>query len=141
MCCLDRRAVHHDDVARVDLRVWSFAAPNAGKVEGGGLPLPRNGAKNGHAPDVGVFPRATRGGDSLHQGHRTGDGIASRTRDRAIHAFPAVDNAPSNALCRKLGFTNLGAHEFEYPPGSGQFMRCNDWVLEALADEPRTVDE
>jgi hypothetical protein len=25
-----------------------------------------------------------------------------------VHAFPGVTNAPSNALCRKLGFENLG---------------------------------
>jgi peptidoglycan/xylan/chitin deacetylase (PgdA/CDA1 family)/GNAT superfamily N-acetyltransferase len=55
-------------------------------------------------------------------------------RDRDIHAYPAVDNGPSNAICRKLGFTNLGPQEFEYPAGSGQFLQCNDWVLEALAD-------
>jgi peptidoglycan/xylan/chitin deacetylase (PgdA/CDA1 family)/GNAT superfamily N-acetyltransferase len=52
-------------------------------------------------------------------------------RDRDIHAYPAVGNAPSNALCRKLGFTNLGPREFEYPPGTGQSMQCNDWVLNA----------
>lgn len=52
-------------------------------------------------------------------------------RDRDIHAYPAVDNAPSNALCRKLGFTNLGPQAFEYPTGTGQFMQCNDWVLSA----------
>jgi RimJ/RimL family protein N-acetyltransferase len=47
---------------------------------------------------------------------------------RFIHAFPSVDNAPSNAICRKLGFTLLGPVEFEYPPG--HFMECNDWRLE-----------
>jgi RimJ/RimL family protein N-acetyltransferase len=50
----------------------------------------------------------------------------------AIHAFPSVANAPSNAICAKLGFTLLGAQEFEYPPGHA--MRCNDWRL----DLPRT---
>jgi RimJ/RimL family protein N-acetyltransferase len=44
---------------------------------------------------------------------------------RFVHAFPSVDNLPSNAICRKLGFTLLGACQFEYPPG--QFMACNDW--------------
>jgi RimJ/RimL family protein N-acetyltransferase len=47
---------------------------------------------------------------------------------RFIHAFPSVDNAPSNAICRKLCFTLLGPVEFEYPPG--HFMKCNDWRLE-----------
>src|SRR5918999_868887 len=56
----------------------------------------------------------------------------SERRLRYLHAFPSVDNAASNAICRKLGFTLLGAHEFEYPPGNR--MRCNDWRLE-LASE------
>lgn len=47
---------------------------------------------------------------------------------RYLHAFPAVDNAPSNAICRKLGFELLGDEEFEYP--KGHFMRCNDWRLD-----------
>jgi hypothetical protein len=41
-----------------------------------------------------------------------------------------VDNAASNAICRKLGFTLVEACEFEYPPG--HFMRCNDWRLELV---------
>jgi RimJ/RimL family protein N-acetyltransferase len=45
-----------------------------------------------------------------------------------LHAFPAVDNAASNALCRSLGFTLLGAFDVEYPPGHA--LRCNDWALE-----------
>lgn len=47
---------------------------------------------------------------------------------RSIHAFPSVENAPSNAICQKLGFTLEEELEFEYPPGS--LMRCNDWRLE-----------
>ena len=45
-----------------------------------------------------------------------------------VHAFPAVDNPPSNAICRRLGFTLLEACRFEYPPGN--WMRCNDWQLD-----------
>ena len=48
-------------------------------------------------------------------------------RRREVHAFPSVDNAPSNAVCRKLGFELLGAVDFEYPPGHP--LRCNDWML------------
>jgi RimJ/RimL family protein N-acetyltransferase len=51
---------------------------------------------------------------------------------RFIHAYPSVENAPSNAICRKLGFTLLGEHEFEYPRGN--FMRCNDWRLDLFGD-------
>lgn len=52
---------------------------------------------------------------------------------RFLHAFPSVDNGPSNALCRKVGFVCAGEVSFEYPPG--RFMRCNDWRLE-LTPEP-----
>jgi RimJ/RimL family protein N-acetyltransferase len=51
---------------------------------------------------------------------------AERTR-QLMHAFPSVDNLPSNAICRKLGFTLMGESDVEYPPG--QIMRCNDWRL------------
>ena len=50
---------------------------------------------------------------------------------RFIHAFPNVDNAPSNAICRKLGFELLEARKFEYP--KGHFMTCNDWRLDLRA--------
>ena len=45
----------------------------------------------------------------------------------SVHAFPSVDNPPSNAICRKLGFTLVGECDLEYPPG--HMMRCNDWRL------------
>ena len=48
-------------------------------------------------------------------------------KHRFMHAFPSVDNAPSNAICRKLGFKLLEACQFEFP--KGHFMTCNDWRL------------
>jgi RimJ/RimL family protein N-acetyltransferase len=55
--------------------------------------------------------------------------IAKRAdRHGLMHAFPNVDNAPSNAICRKLGFELLEAREFEFP--KGHFMLCNDWRLD-----------
>jgi RimJ/RimL family protein N-acetyltransferase len=48
-----------------------------------------------------------------------------------MHAFPNVENAPSNAICRKLGFELLEACEFEFP--EGHFMTCNDWRLDLRA--------
>ena len=55
----------------------------------------------------------------------------SERRHRFLHAFPSVDNPPSNAICRKLGFTLLEELEFEYP--QGHFMQCNDWRLDLCA--------
>jgi len=58
----------------------------------------------------------------------------------ALHAYPSVENEASNAICRKLGFTLRGAHEFEYPPGN--LMRCNDWRLDLRATpEPEAGGE
>ena len=47
---------------------------------------------------------------------------------RTVHAFPNTGNAPSNAVCRRAGFTLLGATSFEYPPGN--FETVNDWRLD-----------
>jgi RimJ/RimL family protein N-acetyltransferase len=52
---------------------------------------------------------------------------------RYVHAFPAVDNPPSNAICRRLGFTLLEVCRFEYPPGN--WMLCNDWQLDLASVE------
>lgn len=52
-------------------------------------------------------------------------------KQRSMHAFPSVDNGPSNAICRKAGFTLLEEVEFEYP--RGHLMRCNDWCVDLFA--------
>lgn len=51
---------------------------------------------------------------------------------RWMHAFPAVDNVASNALCRRLGFTSLGEVDVEYPVG--HMMHSNDWCLDLLGE-------
>ena len=51
---------------------------------------------------------------------------AAGRRD-AIHAFPSIENGPSNAICRKTGFQLMGEVPFEYP--KGHWMRCNDWRI------------
>lgn len=48
--------------------------------------------------------------------------------NRYLHAFPSVSRPASNGVCRKAGFTLLGACDFEFPPGT--MMWCNDWRLE-----------
>ncbi|RPJ20289.1 MAG: N-acetyltransferase [Chloroflexi bacterium] len=45
-----------------------------------------------------------------------------------MHAFPSVANAPSNAICRKLGFILVEECQVEYPPGHS--MTVNDWRLD-----------
>jgi RimJ/RimL family protein N-acetyltransferase len=91
---------------------------------------------------VGYWERAWRQEDVYEIGWSVlpeyhGRGVASQaTRQlidlaaaenvrRHLHAFPSVDNGPSNAICRKAGFVLLAEVDFEYPPGN--LMRCNDW--------------
>jgi RimJ/RimL family protein N-acetyltransferase len=45
----------------------------------------------------------------------------------ALHAFPGVDNDPSNALCRKFGFELLGDERFTF---RGSELHCNHWRLD-----------
>lgn len=57
---------------------------------------------------------------------------------RFVHAFPMVENAPSNAICRKLGFVLLG--EVDFPARRGGTVRCYDWRLDLFpSEEPPTT--
>ncbi|MFE6126908.1 GNAT family N-acetyltransferase [Streptomyces sp. NPDC056437] len=49
-------------------------------------------------------------------------------KHRYLHAFPSIENGPSNGVCRKAGFELLGEYDFEYPPGNP--LRSNDWRLD-----------
>ncbi len=53
----------------------------------------------------------------------------ARTKRRwdVVHAFPATANAPSNAVCRKTGFTLIEECELEW---DGHTLRCNHWLLD-----------
>ena len=53
--------------------------------------------------------------------------IRADGRHSELHAYPAVDNAPSNALCRRAGFVLRGTTPF---PFRGGVLLSNDWVLE-----------
>ncbi|MFE2142159.1 GNAT family N-acetyltransferase [Streptomyces sp. NPDC059456] len=60
---------------------------------------------------------------------RAARALVAHARDhgtrRHLHAFPSVDHAASNAVCRAAGFVLLGETRFEYPPG--HWHTSNDW--------------
>jgi RimJ/RimL family protein N-acetyltransferase len=56
---------------------------------------------------------------------------AERLR-RFVHAYPMTVNAPSNAICRKLGFEFV--EETDFPARGGGFVRCNDWRFDLFGD-------
>jgi len=76
----------------------------------------------------GVLPEYQGQGIAGQAVHLLLDKARSERLHQFMHAFPSVVNTPSNALCRKLGFSLIEECDFEYPPG--QVMRCNDWRLE-----------
>ena len=50
-----------------------------------------------------------------------------------IHAFPGATNAPSNALCRKLGFVELEGGDADY---AGRHFPVHHWVWRAGTPDP-----
>lgn len=52
----------------------------------------------------------------------------ARGKHRFMHAYPSIDNIPSNTICQKAGFVLQEEISFEYP--RGRFMRCNDWCID-----------
>lgn len=57
---------------------------------------------------------------------------------RYVHATPILENAASNAVCRKLGFELRKAFDFEYPAGNP--VRGNDWRLDLQAGQAYGAD-
>lgn len=57
----------------------------------------------------------------------------ARDEDRwgLVHAFPAVANAPSNGICRSLGFTFTGEEEV---PFADRVLRTNHWTIDPRTD-------
>jgi len=54
--------------------------------------------------------------------------IVAKLERRYLFAFPSVNNGPSNAICRKLGFVLIKEVDTEYPKGSP--LRVNVWRLD-----------
>jgi RimJ/RimL family protein N-acetyltransferase len=55
--------------------------------------------------------------------------LAKLRGHKLVFAFPSVDNHPSNAICRNLGFALTEEVSNEYPPGSGRLLHVNVWRL------------
>ncbi|HEY8320806.1 MAG TPA: GNAT family N-acetyltransferase [Candidatus Baltobacteraceae bacterium] len=91
---------------------WETASPGGPVYETGWFVLPEYGGR-------GIASRAASQIVALAR---------ERKRLASLHAYPAVDNVPSNRVCEKAGFTNRGVQSFEYP--KGHWMLCNDWAID-----------
>lgn len=61
---------------------------------------------------------------------------AEEHKHRWLHAYPGVEHAASNAVCRRAGFELVAEVDFEYPPGT--VKRSNDWRLDLTGPLGRT---
>ena len=52
-------------------------------------------------------------------------------RWKVVHAFPGVTNAPSNGICRSLGFTLVGQRDIDF---AGRILRTNEWTIRPRVD-------
>jgi hypothetical protein len=59
--------------------------------------------------------------------------VKAARKHRFLYAYPSVDNAPSNTICRKLGFTLVDVSEYEYPKDSGKTMRLSARTIRRYA--------
>ena len=58
----------------------------------------------------------------------------AQARHPYMHAMPSVDNAASNAVCRKAGFVLQGEIELEAWREPGKYLRFNNWRLTLFAE-------
>ena len=89
----------------------------------------RNIVGSGLAP-LAVLPEYQGQGIATAAARLVVESVTKLRIHRFIFAYPSVDNHPSNAICRKLGFKLIGDRDFEYPPGN--ILHCNIWRLDLL---------
>jgi RimJ/RimL family protein N-acetyltransferase len=92
---------------------------------------------------IGIWKIEWKGPDTYEMGwfvlpEHQGKGVAteaarliialarSNPEVRYIHAYPAITNAASNAIARKIGMENRGEFDNE---GFAGVLRCNDWRI------------
>lgn len=77
-----------------------------------------------------VLPEYQRKGIATSATRLLIDFVTKLKSHRYIFAYPSVNNHPSNAICRKIGFKMIQEKAFEYPPGN--ILHCNIWRLDVF---------
>ncbi|MFG2225297.1 GNAT family N-acetyltransferase [Streptomyces sp. NPDC048644] len=88
----------------------------------------------GYETGWGVLPEFQGRGIAVAAARAVIDAARAEGRHRALHAFPAVRHAASNAVCRRAGFTLRGECSVEYP--KGHLRRAYDWRFDLGAAPP-----
>lgn len=74
-----------------------------------------------------ILPKYQGRGLAGEAGRAVLERARAEKRFRRVSAFPAVSNAASNALCRKLGFSRIGPRDIDY---GGRSLKCVQWSLD-----------
>jgi RimJ/RimL family protein N-acetyltransferase len=74
-----------------------------------------------------IFPEFQNQGIASQAVRAVLDKAVTERKFQQIHAFPAVTNGPSNRICEKNGFTNLGQCDVEF---AERTLRCNHWRID-----------
>ena len=108
---------------------WFVIVPDAGGVPAGTIGIWEIKASGEMEHEMGwmVLPAFQGRGLAGEAGRLILERARAERRFRRVSAFPAVSNAASNALCRKLGFARLGPHDVEY---GERHLKCIPWRLE-----------
>ncbi|MDX3619345.1 GNAT family N-acetyltransferase [Streptomyces europaeiscabiei] len=80
----------------------------------------------------GVLPEFQRRGLAVLAAREVIAVARDANTHRHLHALPRVENAASNAVCRRAGFTLLGEVSAEYP--KGHWSKSNDWRWDLKQD-------
>ena len=75
-----------------------------------------------------VLPEFQGRGYATAATRQTVEFARAESRWSTIHAYPNAENAASNRICEKAGFTLRGPIPIEYP--AEHWMTCNDWSLD-----------
>jgi RimJ/RimL family protein N-acetyltransferase len=116
------------DVADVEAGAWIFI------VEMGGTPVghvciwehDEDGAR---ITEIGwmVLPEFQGRGLGRDATRMLLDRVRAERRWDVVHAFPAVTNAPSNGICRTLGFELVEERDIEF---HDRTLRANHWRID-----------
>lgn len=116
---------------------WRVEAPARGDVFVAIVP-------DGAEPAVGVLGvwRSEIDGETVHElgamllpGHQA-RGVAAKAWEMTVpllraagitrvESYPGVDNAPSNAILQRIGFSRVGEQDLDY---EGRPLRCARWI-------------
>ena len=111
-------------------RCWPFKIiPDGGTSPAGGVDVFESSHEHEAIYEIGwmILPGSRTGEWPARPCERFWKRQREERKFGQIHAFPAVTNGPSNKICAKNGFTNLGECQAEF---AGRGLRCNHWRVD-----------